>query len=50
MEQYQLTGQHPTRGMLTRFPRTPEALAEQVLSFREEECSPISFYSWDGGK
>jgi hypothetical protein len=46
MEQYKLTGQHPTRGMLTRFPRTPEALAEQVLRWREDQCNPICFYTW----
>ena len=48
MEHYKLTAQHPARGMLTRYPRTPEALAEQVLRWREEECSPICFYSWEG--
>ncbi len=48
MEQYKITGQHPTRGMQTRFPRTPEALAEQVLRWREDQCSPICFSRWDG--
>ncbi len=48
MERYKLTGQHPARRTLTRFPRTPEAIAEQVLRWREEQCSPICFYTWIG--
>jgi hypothetical protein len=48
MEKYKLTAQHPTCGMQTRFPRTPEALASQVLRWREDLCSLICFYRWDG--
>jgi len=48
MEQYNLTAQHPTRGMLTRYSRSREALAHQVLHWRDQQCSPICFYRWDG--
>ncbi len=48
MEQYNLTAQHPTRGMLIRYPRTPEALAHQVVRWRDEQCTPICFYTWNG--
>lgn len=48
MERYKLTGQRPRRGMLTRYPRTPEGIAAQVLRWREEGCSSIWFNTWDG--